>query len=103
MHKAVFVKIAVISLLILLAGSTLHAQLVSAQVSGAPAEQVRKYNNQLLQVYGHLALLSPGQAGTAAELRSAAGQVIQQRSLALKSLIQQNPMEALSLAFDAAT
>jgi len=67
----------------------------SAQDNGL-AGQVRALNAQLLQLYG---LVQSAGAGQAEALRGQAAPVIEQRAQALSALIQQNPKEALTLAF----
>src|SRR2546425_3806290 len=81
------------------AASVFQALPVSAQRS-ASSQQVRSYNDQLLQVYARLASSPAGQATTAIALRSQAGAILQARAAALESLIQEDPSQALSLAFD---
>ena len=59
--------------------------------------RVRELNNQLLQAYAELQS-SPTVAGS---IRAQAAALFQQRAGALASLIEQNPEEALRLAFPA--
>src|SRR5215467_2756509 len=58
--------------------------------------QVRDLNNQVLQLHGQLQQASADQAGA---VRQQAAQVLASRAAALRTLIQENPGEALKLGF----
>jgi len=76
----------------------LLSQPVNAQVDRAA--RVRALNNDLLRLHGEASQNGPGQA---VALQSQAAQVIGQRAEALRNLIQQDPHQALALAFSADT
>jgi len=78
---------------------TIGSGALFGQQANTQGQQVRSLNNQLLQVYARLAALPNPQAAAAIAERSQAASVIQQRAVTLQKLIQQNPSEALSLAF----
>src|SRR5262245_23446278 len=74
----------------------LLARTSGIQAQGPPPANLRNLNEQLLNVYARL-LAVPDHAG---EARRQAAVIMQQRINALASLIQQNPSEALALAFN---
>jgi hypothetical protein len=59
--------------------------------------QVRDLNNQLLTVFANLRNLPPG--NNPAALRGQADSIIGQRAAVLESMAQDDPSEALALAF----
>lgn len=63
---------------------------------GAPANEVRSLNAQVLQLQEAVKRAAPAEA---AQIRSQAGAVLMRRAAALQALIAQNPAEALGLAF----
>src|SRR5262245_31923712 len=82
---------------LLLVTSLTQGPVTVAQQGRGLGRQTRDLNNELLGTFARLRNLPPG--NTPAAIRSQAESIIGQRAAVLEALIEEDPGEALSLAF----